>query len=58
MQGGFQHVNELDNRAIVASLEGRGLSYNEEESNEMRRAVKTLKWLKNTIMVFHKKINR
>lgn len=46
------HVNEQSNEYIIKEMENRGGRYDKMWSDRFRESVKTLPWLRNTIMLF------
>lgn len=53
-QNGKGHVNCLDNNEVIDKLSKIGFDYRDEKTHKLRNHC-TLKWFKNTIMVFGKK---
>jgi hypothetical protein len=53
-QGGSGHVNCKNNDYIIRQIEDRGFKYNEEASNELRKAATNASWFSYTLMVFDK----
>lgn len=53
-QGGYGHVNELNNDEIIPKIEAFGFKYLQKESNEARGVITNCGWFKNTLMVFKK----
>ena len=51
-QGGHRHVNEKSNVDVIALFARYGLKYDAESSHTLR-SMASLKWFKNTIMVFN-----
>jgi len=50
-QGGYHHVNNRNNDYIISAMEGYFFTYDEKESIKLRNLA-TLRWFRNTIMVF------
>ena len=55
-QGGAGHLNEKPNEYIIGELAKRGFVHNEDGSDELRK-FSSLKWLRNTILVFSREID-
>jgi hypothetical protein len=53
-QGGYGHVNELDNHEIIPKIEALGFTYLQQESNDARSTINNCFWFKNTLMIFKK----
>ena len=53
-QGGAGHFNERSNSYVISEFAKRGLVFDEEESQNLRKHT-TLKWLGNTLMKFDRK---
>lgn len=54
-QGGFGHVNELDNHEIIPHFEKRGFKLLEKETQEARSVIQdNAWWFRNTILIFKK----
>ena len=54
-QGGYGHVNELNNDEIIPKIENLGFNYDKEASESARLVIKRkCTWFKNTVMIFHK----
>ena len=55
-QRGYQHINCQNNNYIIGEMKIRGMEYNEQISNLLRKVVHMSginMWLQNTIMIFH-----
>lgn len=52
-QGGFGHVNERPNEWVIDKMRDRRWKYNAVDSERLR-ALSTLRWFRNTIMVFER----
>jgi hypothetical protein len=50
--GGHGHVNLKPEREVLKLFESRGFEFMEEETNELRREVGRVWWLKRTLYVF------
>lgn len=53
-QGGAGHFNERDNNYIIREFVRRGLEFDMDQSNRLRK-VASLKWFRNTLLVFHRR---
>lgn len=53
-QGGYGHVNELNNDEIISKIESIGFTYLQEDSNDARSVITDCWWFKNTLLVFKK----
>lgn len=54
-QAGFGHVNCLDNHEVIAKMEGKGLTYLEQDSMASRQInLDNAPWFKHTILIFKK----
>ena len=53
-QGGSGHVNCKNNDYIIADICDRGFKYNEQASNQLRKAATNASWFGYTLMVFNK----
>ena len=53
-QGGSGHVNCRNNDYIIADICDRGFKYNEQASNQLRKAATNASWFGYTLMVFNK----
>lgn len=57
-QGGYGHVNELNNDEIIPKIEALGFVYLPEESQQARSVItQHCDWFKNTVMIFKKQTN-
>jgi hypothetical protein len=57
-QGGYGHVNELNNDEVIPKIEALGFTYIPEASNEARSLINNnCPWFKNTILIFTKPTN-
>ena len=54
-QGGHQHINEQNNEYIIQEMNKRGMRFDRAQSMRFRQSVSLWNWLRNTIMVFHKR---
>jgi len=53
-QGGSGHVNCRNNDYIIADICDRGFKYNEQASNQLRKAATNASWFGYTLLVFNK----
>jgi cyclopropane fatty-acyl-phospholipid synthase-like methyltransferase len=53
-QGGSGHVNCRNNDYIIADICDRGFKYNEQASNQLRKAATNASWFGYTLMVFNR----
>jgi len=55
-QGGYGHVNELNNDEIIPIIESKGFKYKEEESLDARKDIEDqYAYFRNSILIFEKK---
>jgi SAM-dependent methyltransferase len=57
-QGGYGHVNELDNYEIIPQIENLGFKYLRELSDDLRKTPEhNCRYFRNTLMIFEKNTN-
>jgi len=55
-QGGLGHFNEKPNEYVIEEFTKRGVIYNSDYTGSLRKS-SSLRWFKNTVMVFHRRGN-